>query len=206
MPRRRFPRRTRHRIRTPARGRRQRPSAHGGPRLRTPVLRHLRRKAATTSTNRTTRAPTPMDRRRRPTARKRAPQVRTPHRSQSRDSRPPNENGPRERRCRRGHSGHLYLGSVETSRSHFVSRRVRWADARAGAAPDFVYWLTFLCSAFRYSNALSSPISCTSVASIVYDVPDEFGFATWISSLSFGLSRSDQHLSSPMPFFFACSV
>ena len=57
------------------------------------------------------------------------------------------------------------------------------AAARAGAAPDFVYWLTFLCSAFRYSNALSSPMSCTSVASIVYDVPDEFGLATWISSL-----------------------
>src|SRR4029453_2730899 len=70
------------------------------------------------------------------------------------------------------------------------------AAARAGAAPDFVYWLTFLCSAFMYSNALSSPISCTNVASIVYDVPDELGLATWISSLNTGLVRSAQHLGS----------
>jgi hypothetical protein len=52
------------------------------------------------------------------------------------------------------------------------------AAARAGAAPLLVYWLTFLCIAFMKSKALASPMICTSVASIVYEVPDEFGFAT----------------------------
>ena len=80
------------------------------------------------------------------------------------------------------------------------------AAARAGAAPDFVYWLMFLCNAFWYSNALSSPMSCTNVASIVYEVPDELGLATWISSLNAGLVRSAQHLGSGMFFFFNCSV
>ena len=80
------------------------------------------------------------------------------------------------------------------------------AAARAGAAPDFVYWFTFLCIAFMNSNALSSPMSCTNVASIVYDVPEEFGLATWISSLNAGLVRSAQHLGAGMFFFFSCSV
>ena len=39
--------------------------------------------------------------------------------------------------------------------------------ALIGAEPDLVYWLTFLCSAFRYSKPSSSPISCTIVASMV---------------------------------------
>ena len=80
------------------------------------------------------------------------------------------------------------------------------AAARAGAAPDFVYWLMFLWSAFRKSNAFSSPHSCTNVASIVYEVPDEFGFATCTSSLNAGLVRSAQHLGSGMPFFASCGA
>ena len=53
---------------------------------------------------------------------------------------------------------------------------------------------------------MSSPISCTSVASIVYDVPDEFGFATWISSLNSGRVRSDQHFGAGALRFFSFSV
>ncbi len=49
-------------------------------------------------------------------------------------------------------------------------------------------------------------MSCTSVASIVYEVPDELGLATWISSLNAGLVRSAQHLGAGMFFFFSWSA
>ncbi len=62
----------------------------------------------------------------------------------------------------------------------------------------------FLCSAFMYSKALSSPISCTSVAIIVYAVPLDAGLATWISPLYTGLSRSAQVLGTGI-FFLAMS-
>ena len=47
---------------------------------------------------------------------------------------------------------------------------------------------------------------CTIVASIVYDVPEEFGSATCTSSLNFGSRRSAQHLGSGRPFLARSSV
>jgi hypothetical protein len=48
-------------------------------------------------------------------------------------------------------------------------------------------------------------MSCTSVASIVYDVPDELGLATWIWSLNAGLTDRPS-TGSGMFFFFSWSV
>src|SRR5207247_1595433 len=70
------------------------------------------------------------------------------------------------------------------------------ATALAGAAPDLVYWLTLRCRRFRYSKPLSSPCSCTIVASRVYEVPELFGSATCTSSRYFSDRRSLQHLGS----------
>ena len=39
--------------------------------------------------------------------------------------------------------------------------------ALIGAEPDLVYWLTLACIALSSSKASSSPMICTSVASVV---------------------------------------
>src|SRR5215475_9593630 len=76
------------------------------------------------------------------------------------------------------------------------------AAALMGAEPDFVYWFTLRWSFFKYSNASGSPKSWISVASIVYDVPDELGSATCSSPLYSGRTRSSQRRG-PGSFFVA---
>ena len=59
--------------------------------------------------------------------------------------------------------------------------------------PERAYEATFAFSAFMYWNASSSPMTCTSVASIRYAVPDVPGLPSMTSPLSRGSSRSFQH-------------
>jgi hypothetical protein len=44
-----------------------------------------------------------------------------------------------------------------------------------GPMPERAYDVTLAFNSFMYVNAASSPMSCTSVASIRYAVPEEFG-------------------------------
>ena len=64
----------------------------------------------------------------------------------------------------------------------------------------------FLCSAFRYLNASSSPNTCTSVAIAVYAVPEALGFAICTSPANSGLIRSLQQAGAASFFFASSSV
>ena len=55
-------------------------------------------------------------------------------------------------------------------------------------------------------NASSSPMICTSDASIRYAVPDEFGLPSMTSPLSAGSRRSFQHFGTGSFFFAPISV